>query len=198
MFNRVPLGWAQLTHQKSRLLAAVAGIAFAAVLMMVQLGFRDALFTASSIVQDRLQSDLVVISKQYDYLAFSNRFPLRRITQALAAEGVEAVAPVYLGIAQWKNPEDLRERSILLLGIDPTSNVTALPDLENPKRLLFPDVVMFDEGSRSEFGPIASLVREKGSVVSELNGRRVEVVDLFQLGVSFGVNGTVVTSDLNF
>jgi putative ABC transport system permease protein len=166
--------------------------------MLVQLGFRDALFTASSIVQDRLQSDLVIISKQYDYLVFSSRFPQERLYQALAYDGVKSVAPIYLGIAQWKNPEDNKERSILLLGVNPVSQLPALPDLENPKRLLFPYAVMFDQGSRSEFGPIADAVREKGSIEAELNGKKVQVVGLFQMGVSFGVNGTVVTSDLNF
>jgi putative ABC transport system permease protein len=198
MLKRVPLGWAQLTYEKRRLIAAIAGIAFAAVLMTVQLGFRDSLFEASSIVQDRLQSDLVLISKQYDYLVFSNHFPRQRLYQALAFDGVKSVAPVYMGIAQWKNPLDLKERSILMLGIDPASQTSALRDLKDRRRLLFPDVVMFDRGSRTEFGPIASSVLEKGSVVSELNGRKIQVIDLFQMGVSFGINGSVVTGDLNF
>ena len=33
---------------------------------------------------------------------------------------------------------------------------------------------------------------------TEVNGRSIQVVGLFQLGTSFGVNGTLLTSDLNF
>ena len=102
MPTRVPLAWLQLTHEKLRLLAAVAGIAFAVVLMLVQLGLLDALFNASALVQSRLQGDLVIVSKQYNYLVFSKNFPKPRLYQALAADGVESVWPVYLGLAQWK------------------------------------------------------------------------------------------------
>ncbi len=39
-----PLGWAQLSHQKVRLLVAVAGIAFADILIFMQLGFYNSIF----------------------------------------------------------------------------------------------------------------------------------------------------------
>ncbi len=198
MFHRVPLAWLQLTHERLRLLAAVAGITFAVVLMLVQLGFREALFTTSSLVQDRLQADLVLTSKQYDYLVFSRYFTRRRLYQTLAFDGVESVWPVYLGFAQWKNPEDLRERSILVIGYDPAASALAVPGIENPRRLVLPDVALFDSASRSEFGPVNRLLHDNGVVATEVNGRRIEIIGLFQLGPSFGVNGTLITSDLNF
>src|SRR5580692_1700708 len=116
MFNRVPLAWLQLTHEKVRLLAAAAGISFAVVLMLVQLGLLDALFTAASLVQDRLKGDIVLTSDQYQYLIFSNTFSRRRLYQALEFEGVESVRPVYLGLATWKNPDLKTEKSILAVG----------------------------------------------------------------------------------
>ncbi len=91
MFNRVPLAWLQLTHQKLRLLAAIAGIAFAVVLMLFQLGLLDALFTASSVVQSRLQGDLILVSRQYQYMILSKNFSNRPLYQALAFDGVESV-----------------------------------------------------------------------------------------------------------
>jgi putative ABC transport system permease protein len=198
MFNRVPLAWRQLTNEKLRLLAAVSGIAFAVVLMLVQLGFLDSLIVASSLLQDRLQADLVLTSKQYDYLVSSGYFPRRRVYQALGFDGVESAWPMYLGSAQWKNPENLQERNILAIGYDPASSALALPGLENPRRLLFPDVVLFDALSRPEFGPAARMLRDNRAVTTEVNGRRIKVIGLFQMGVSFGVNGTLITSDLNF
>jgi putative ABC transport system permease protein len=35
-------------------------------------------------------------------------------------------------------------------------------------------------------------------VVTEINGRDVSVVGLFELGTSFGIDGSIITSDLNF
>jgi putative ABC transport system permease protein len=198
MPKRVPLAWLQLTHEKLRLAAAVAGIAFAVVLMFMQLGFKQALATASSLVQSSLRGDIMLTSRQYDYLVFSKQFSRRRLVQALAFDGVESAWPVYVGIAQWKNPENLRERSILAIGCDPEGRAINLSADVDPSRLRLPDLALFDSLSRPEYGPIAKMVSEKGSVRTEVNGRSVQVIGLFQLGTSFGVNGTVIASDLNF
>ena len=45
--RRIPLAWLLLTRQPMRLAVALAGIAFAGILMFMQLGFRDGLFEAS-------------------------------------------------------------------------------------------------------------------------------------------------------
>jgi putative ABC transport system permease protein len=198
MFNRVPLAWLQLTHQKVRLVAAIAGISFAVVLMLFQLGLLDALFTTASLVQSRLAGDLFITSDQYQYMLTSKSFSRRRLYQALAFDGVQSVSPVYLGIAQWKNPDTQTERSILTLGYNPLDNSFALPEGADPHRLLFPDVVFFDSASRPEFGPVEKDIREKGEVRTEVNGRRVKVKGLFRMGPSFGVDGAMVTGDLNF
>ncbi|HWD00816.1 MAG TPA: ABC transporter permease DevC [Candidatus Sulfopaludibacter sp.] len=198
MFTRVPIAWLQLTHEKLRLFAAVSGIAFAVVLMLMQLGFREALSQASSLVQDRLQCDLVLTSRQYDYLVFSKFFTRRRLYQSLSYEGVQAVAGVYLGLAQWKNPEDLHERAILVIGYDPASSAIAVPGDQDLHRLDMPDTVFFDAGSRSEFGPVVDQYLSTGSVKTEVNGRKIQVVGLFRMGTSFGVNGTLLANELNF
>ncbi|MGH2416639.1 MAG: ABC transporter, partial [Microcystaceae cyanobacterium] len=41
------LAWLQLKYKKIRLLVAIAGIAFAVVLMFMQLGFQAALFDSA-------------------------------------------------------------------------------------------------------------------------------------------------------
>jgi len=198
MFNRVPLAWLQLTHQKVRLLAAIAGIAFAVVLMLYQIGLLDALFATAALVQTRLRGDLVLTSTQYQYLVYSKNFSRRRVYQALAFDGVESVRPVYIGLGAWKNPERLNERSVLVIGYDPLGAAFTIPATEDPRKLFMPDVVFFDSLSRPEFGPVVSLLHEKGSVETEVNGRKIKVAGLFPMGSSFGVDGTLVTSDVSF
>jgi putative ABC transport system permease protein len=39
--RRTPLGWLQLSHQKGKLLVALGGIAFADVLIFMQMGFQS-------------------------------------------------------------------------------------------------------------------------------------------------------------
>jgi hypothetical protein len=43
LLGRLPVGWLQLTHSRGRLAAAIAGVAFANVLVLVQLGIAGAL-----------------------------------------------------------------------------------------------------------------------------------------------------------
>jgi putative ABC transport system permease protein len=197
MAKRVPLAWLQLTHEKLRLVAAVSGIAFAVVLILMQLGFEYAAATASALVPAELKGDIVLISKQYDYILFSKQFPRRRLYQALAFDGVESAWPVYLAMAQWKNPEDLHEREILVIGYDPAGKVLDV-GADDPGLLRLPDTFLFDAGSRLEYGPIAKLIGEKGQLRAELNGRNIHVVGLFRMGASVGINGTLLTSDTNF
>ena len=43
LLGRLPIGWLQLTHNRGRLAAALAGVAFANILVFMQLGFLGAL-----------------------------------------------------------------------------------------------------------------------------------------------------------
>jgi len=197
--TRIPLARLQLTREKRRLFAALAGIAFAVMLMLMQMGFRDALFSSSTLFHERMRCDLVLLSPQYEYLIVSKPFTLRRLYQALAFEGVESVAPLYVSMANWKNPETHKEHTILALGIDPQASAFDLPGVtENLQKIQLPDRVLFDVKSRHEFGPIVEQFRQGHAVVTEVSGRRIEVAGLYELGSSFGANGNMITSDLNF
>jgi len=61
---------------------------------------------------------------------------------------------------------------------------------------------LFDQDSRSEFGPIATEFKKKGTVITEVsnkgNNRKIEVAGLFKLGTSFGSDGNLIMSHLNF
>jgi putative ABC transport system permease protein len=132
-------------------------------------------------------------------------FSERRLYQALAFEEVQAAIPIYLGFAQWKNPETRNYwRNIYVIGFDISYPVFDLPGIqENIDKLKYPDVVLFDEASRSEFGPIVSEFKQHGIVTTELGdrgpgNRKITVQGLFKLGTSFGADGNLITSDLNF
>jgi len=85
------LAWRQLRHEKGRLVVALVGVAFAVVLMFMQLGFMDALFRSAVALHRRLNADLVLVHPHYDVLGKPTAFPRRRLHQALAADGVVAV-----------------------------------------------------------------------------------------------------------
>ena len=198
-FRKIPLAWLLLSRQPLRLLVAVAGISFAGILMFMQLGFRDGLFDASVTVHRLLDADLVLISPRSKSSISMSGFPKRRLIQALAQKDVLSVAPVNLNYLLWRNPENLKTRSILALGFNPEDSLlidekfkAKAESLKNPGR------VLFDTLSRPEFGPIEEWFSNGRSVETEVAGKRVKVEGLVELGPSFGADGNLITSRETF
>jgi len=195
----MPLAWLQLRKEKIRLFIAMAGVAFAVILVFMQLGFRNAMLESAVRYHKQLRYDLAMISPKTQFVGLTQSFSRRRLHQALAAEEVESVSAMYLEQGSWKNPWEHNTRPILVVGIDPSDRAFALPEVERElSTLQLPDVALFDADSRPEFGPVAARFAQDGVVEAELNDRRVTVRGLFRLGSSFGIDGNLVTSDLNF
>ena len=198
-FRKIPLAWLLLTRQPLRLVVAIAGISFAGILMFMQLGFRDGLFDTSVTIHKLLDADLVLISPRSKSSISMSGFPKRRLIQALASEDVVNIAPVNLNYLLWRNPENLKTRSILALGFNPSDSLlldqgfaTKAESLKNPGR------VLFDKLSRPEFGPIEKWFLSDQRVETEVAGKRVIVSGLVELGPSFGADGNLITSRETF
>lgn len=199
MTKKIPLSWLQLTRERTRLAVALAGIAFADILMFMQLGFRDALYYSNVRFHSSLQGDIVLINSQSSAVLAMRSFSQRRLYKALELPTVESVHPIYLDYTTWKNPITGRPRSILVFGMNPETNLVNLPGVqENLEKLKLPDVVLFDRSSRVEYGPIAADYDQGKTVTAEVRRRRIRVVGIFTLGASFGADGNLITSDVNF
>ncbi|MEH2291784.1 ABC transporter permease DevC [Nostoc sp.] len=199
MNQKIPLSWLQLTREKTRLAVALAGIAFADILMFMQLGFRDALYYSNVRFHNSLQGDIVLINSQSSAVLAMRSFSQRRLYKALDLPAVQSVHPIYLDFTIWKNPVTGRPRSILIFGMNPETNLVNLPGVqENLDKLKLPDVVLFDRSSRVEYGPIAANYEQGKTVTAEVRRRRIKVEGLFTLGASFGADGNLITSDINF
>jgi putative ABC transport system permease protein len=197
--RRIPLAWLMLTRQPVRLAVALAGIAFAGILMFMQLGFRDGLFDASVTIHKLFDADLVLISPRTMSSISMAGFPRRRLVQALADPAVTGVTPVHWNFLLWRNPQTRRTRSILAMGFEPGDPLFTDPSLAASARLLTQrGRVLFDERSRPEFGPVADWFRQGRTVETELGGKRVRVAGLVALGPSFGADGNILTSRETF
>ena len=196
---KTPLAWLQLTREKIRLLIALAGIAFAVILMFMQLGFQAALYDSATRFHQNLQGDLVLISARSKSLAFMISFSWRRLYQTLSFDGVESITPIYIGFQEWKNPNNGSLRIIYVYGFEPVSPVFKFPGVaENLDKLKLKENILFDRASRSEYGSIATEFEQGKPIRTELGGKRVNVVGLFTLGPSFGADGNIILSDLSF
>ena len=199
LFRRTPLAWLQLKKEKTRLAIALAGIAFADMLMFVQLGLSDALFDSATKPHQTLQADLVLINPQFQSLFSVKSFPRERLQQTLAYEGVKSVRPLYINTAQWRNPETRVDRAILVWGIDPINPPFDFPEVnQNLEELKQLNKVIFDRASRPEYGPIPDLIEQKGTVETLVNEQNIQAVSLFTMGASFAADGNIITSDSTF
>ena len=193
--RRIPLAWLLLTRQPTRLAVALAGIAFAGILMFMQFGFRDGLFDASVVIHRRFAADLVMISPRSTSSVSMAGFPRRRLVQSLADPAVAGITPVNWNLLLWRNPSDRSTRSILALGFDPGDPLFNDPALARQAGVLSQrGRVLFDERSRPEFGPVAEWFRQGRTVESEIQGKRVRVAGLVAIGASFGADGNMLTS----
>ncbi|MBW4632374.1 MAG: ABC transporter permease DevC [Iphinoe sp. HA4291-MV1] len=206
MVFRIPLAWLQLVRNKGRFLVAVAGIGFIVILMFVQLGIQNALYSSATQVHQSLRGDLFLVSSQYKSLTANQSFYRTRLYQALGFDGVESVSPMYLGFAKFKNPVNGEKYSIYIIGIEPGKVAINLPEIEQIlEKIKIPDVVLFDQNSRPEFGPVVERFEEGNTAqiieifpYNSVKGYRVRIGGLFSLGPSFGVDGNLIVSDSTF
>ncbi len=206
MFGKIPLAWLQLSHEKIRLLVAIAGISFADILMFMQLGFRDALFDSAVTLHKSIQGDVFLISPQSTSLIAMKSLPLRRLYQSRSLSNVAAITPIYLDFGLWKNPENKTTRSMMVIGYNPADRglfdlpgISKKPeDQRNIDQIMLPDTYLFDIQSREQFGDVGKWFKEGKTVTTEMRSRKIKVGGLFTLGASFGADGNVITSDTNF
>ncbi len=199
MRSTIRTAWRQLSHGKVKLAVASAGVVVAVLLMLMQLGFLSAAYDSTLVVPRLIRAELIVLSPKTPTMFRSSPLPRRLLYRVPAHPSVEAVQGIYLGTARWRNPWTNDEHSVLVYGLEPYEPLLAFEGLGDQREALRePDVVLFDEGSRPNFGPVAAAIRRGGRVEAEVNQRRVSAVGLTRAGVTIGVDGNLVTSDANF
>jgi putative ABC transport system permease protein len=197
--RRTPLGWLQLSHEKGRLLVAMAGIAFADVLMFMQLGFQNALYDSATRLPKELNADIVLLSPQARNLIDLSDFSRRRLYQAANVPGVESAEPLYANTVSWRNPETRKETPMLVVGFNPSQPAFNLPEVNrNVDKLKLPDYVLFDRGSRGNYKETIAQLDQGKTVTTEIENRTIYIDGTFQVGASFGADGALMASDQTF
>jgi putative ABC transport system permease protein len=197
--RRTPLGWLQLSNQKNRFLVALSGVAFADLLMFMQLGFQSALFDSATRLHQVLRADVVLVSTQARNLSFMSTFPRRRLYQAADIPGVKSAEAMYTNNVTWKNPETHRETGMLMIGFNPDQPAFNLPEVNRQLSVItLPDTVLFDAGSRGDYKKAIAQVTQGKPVTTEIDRRTISINGLFKVGASFGADGSLITSDQNF
>jgi putative ABC transport system permease protein len=191
-----PLAWAQLSHQKIRLSVAIGGIAFANILIFMQLGFLTLFSKGATALPETLTGDLFIINPEAKYIG-ANNFDRIRLYQAAAFEGVVNTTPLYMNIGPWAYTTKFTSFQTRTLAFNPKSQIFKNPEINQQiDKIHAPGVALFDRLAKADLGPIVEKFQTNGSVRSIVNNRRVEVAGLFSMGNSFFLgDGNILMSE---
>lgn len=192
---RVSVAWSNLMHERTRLVVAIAGVAFAVVLIFMNLGFMGALIATATNFYEQFDADLFLISPETLEISTSTVFPRERLYQVAGVDGVKQVMPLYSEYLLWRNPETGVSRAIFVYGINPNDPVFLMPELQGDqaRRILSrPNTAFIDRLSRPEFGP------QDIGTTTEADRRNITIGGNYTLGGGFAADGTLIMSDQNF
>jgi putative ABC transport system permease protein len=200
-----------LLHQRIRTLVSLGGVAFAVLLIFSQLGFFGSVGQTATLLFDKLDFDLLLVSREYLNLNTPEGFPRLRLFQARGVGGVESVRPFSVCLGLWRGPwphpsprVDPRRWNIMILGVRPddlhlvfrNSGRGIFRDREElaafETRLTRPNAVLIDRRSWRDYGSPEDL--RPGAVV-ELNEQQMELAGKFEIGTGFGYNGLLLASE---
>jgi putative ABC transport system permease protein len=192
--TRFSLAWRLLAFERRRLAAAVAGVTFAVVLILVQIGFYGAMTASATKVQRNLDADLIMVPAGFEYFGSVHDFARVRLMQAAAVPGVAEVLPLYATLVNFKNVDTGYYRSIMAIGVEPGRHELLLPGvLAHQHSLMIAGHILFDRRSLTAYyGDVVHRFTTKGPFTALITGRPVTVDGLFNLGTSFIAFGNIL------
>ncbi len=197
----MPVGWLQLTQNRTRLLAAVAGIAFANLLVFVQLGVVASLTGSVQLTYSPFRAD-IIISPPSATLFTGARIARRIVYLALSDPNVSDATPLYLGNLEWKRPNGI-SKTLIVYGIAPEATHFTSPAIASQlEGLKLADRVLLDSQIRdlSDDKSSSSLTNlsPDNPATFEINGKTISAIGTFKLGSGFGSDGALFVSDQTF
>jgi putative ABC transport system permease protein len=198
VLGRLPIGWLQLLHNKTRLLAAVAGVTFANVLVFMQLGFLGALIHSIALPYGQMNADLLISASDMNTLADGSPVPRQRMFEALGVADVAGATPLFYGKIEWKQP-DGSVRTLDAFGVEPSAVTFDNADVTAHLRdLSVLGTALIDRRTRNVPREIFAEIDAGRPLRFETRGRTLDVTSTFSIGGGFTADGYLIMSDQTF
>lgn len=199
LFGRLPIGYLQLTHNRGRFLAALAGVAFANVLVFVQLGLAGSMAESVAIPYRLFQPGLLIVSPaESETLSDAATLPRQRLFQALVHPDVTGGTPVYMGRSTWLSGQDASS-SIQFIGLSPDAGTFFHDALAAPLvSLSLSDTALVDTLTRFVDMRSFAAAAPEAPVPFEIQSRQLGAVGTVSIGGGFGGDGVFLVSDQTF
>ncbi len=211
VFRRTPISLLNFISQPTRAIVSVLGVAFALLLIFMQLGFRGAVGNTATIVYGKLTGELVMRSPDYVHLYEPRTIDRSWMNMVASHPDIEAVDPFFIMLHRWQNPPknekcekappDGSFRTVGMMGIQLDRPVIEVDELsEKIKLLKDPDAMLVDRATRAEYGPENCKLFSDDDISkhTEMGGRSTLIAGHFKLGTGLATNGAVLVSDVGF
>lgn len=197
LFGRLPIGWLQLTHNRTRFAAALAGVAFANVLVFVQLGIMNSMGAATLRPYSFFQADVMISASDANALADGGNVARQWLLQAMADPDVADGMGLFIANVPWDRGE--KDISLTSFGIDPARPGFLAPEIAGDLDLLqVQDAAILDRLARGLAREEAAAIRPQTPLSFESQGRTLTAYATFAGGGGFGGDGYMLVSDQTF
>lgn len=198
LFGRLPIGWLQLTHSRGRFFAAVAGVAFANLLVFMQLGIMGALNSSTVAPYQLLYADIILSSEDGNTLTDGGHIPRARLFQALGVAGVTDGTPLFIGNLPF-TLGDGSSVSLLSFGMDATKpEFASTPIAPLLNKLTLESTALLDEGTRGMPASVIDELMNGGRFIFETGGNTLTAIGTMDVGGGFLADGMMIMSDQTF
>lgn len=197
LFGRLPIGWLQLTHNRTRFAAALAGVAFANVLVFVQLGIMNSMGAATLRPYDFFQADLMISAGDANSLSDGGNVARQWLLQAMADPDVTDGMGLFIANVPWDRGE--KDISLTTFGVDPGKPGFLAAQIAGELNLLqVNDAALLDRLARGLAKDQAAAIRPQSPLSFETQGRTITAYATFAGGGGFGGDGYMLVSDQTF
>jgi putative ABC transport system permease protein len=197
LLGRLPIGWLQLTHNRMRFAAALVGVAFANVLVFVQLGIMNSMGTATLRPYEFFSADVMISAPDANALTDGGNVARQWLLQALADPDVSDGMGLFIGNVPWDRRES--DISLTTFGVDPAKPGFLASELAGDlARLEVQGAAIIDRLARGLSREEAAAIRPQTPLAFETQGRTLTAYSTFAGGGGFGGDGYMIVSDQTF
>jgi len=189
--QKIPLASKMLLHNKGRLLLSLLGVAFAVVIMFMEIGFFNGLNDSQANLPPLLNADILIMNERRYSMLETSTIPRLRLGQAAVLNEVAEAIPFYEGADTLFNQQEKRIRAISILAFPQnTASPLLIDGMEKyQEQLKIKGNVLYDSLSRGIYGDI------KPGTEIKLGGRPQNVIGTVEIGPNIKLDGYVIMGE---
>ncbi|WP_299609685.1 ABC transporter permease DevC [uncultured Tateyamaria sp.] len=198
LFGRLPIGWLQLSHSKARFAAALAGVAFATLLVFMQLGILGALNSSTIAPYSFFDADIIISAEDANTLTDGSNVARSRLFQALGVAGVASGTPLYIGSLDFQL-DGGSTASLQTYALDTQGQAFVTRTVAQQFDRLIPEnTALIDTAMRGVPTSAFDGLRAGQPFAFEIKGKTLTAVGTLKMGGGFTADGTLFVSDQTF